>query len=346
MIIIPKKKSLDDVKKFLYENTNGSVKVLSTEYINTKTPMIFECSCGNQFVRSFDKLHRSFYCKECVKNNIRDKFKKPIDDVISTIEKHGCEYIDGEYTNNASLLTLRCRCGNIFKKSFRKFTTGQDRCPECGKRMSAEAKIKYTPLDAKMILQQHGYYINEKDYVNAYTPTPCKCTRNHNCNIILSQLLVGRSGCKLCAIENNKVVLNNFYKDGGSKASDAIRFGLRHWIKEVENSYNNICPITGSSDVVVHHLISLNMIVESICEKYNEYITYNKKINEFKDFEIFDRIRDSVIFAHSLKMGILIDRKLHINFHKEYGYGYNTPNQFDNYLQKYYNITLDSVLMH
>lgn len=46
-----KKKTIEEVINLVNIKSNGKVKVLSTEYINSNTPIKLLCECGNTFLK-------------------------------------------------------------------------------------------------------------------------------------------------------------------------------------------------------------------------------------------------------------------------------------------------------
>ena len=113
------KHTIDSIAEYLREQSNGKCEILSTDYVNLKSKLLFRCECGNTFTRTLAdmKKNNSFLCLECKKKKASEKYRKSMDEVIKYIEEHGCEFVSGEYTNNKSKLVLRCKCGNLFEKS-------------------------------------------------------------------------------------------------------------------------------------------------------------------------------------------------------------------------------------
>lgn len=343
---MPQKKTLKDVIEYVEKESNGMVKVLSKEYINNKTHMTFRCSCGETFERCFSKLKSNgVFCPSCTLKRMSENNRTPFDQVLKMIKDKGCDYISGEYINSSSKLLLRCACGNEFEKTVQKFKAGQSHCPKCGMKNLANSKTKYSPTTAKKILKKYGYFMEEKDYINASTKIPCKCAKGHDCNIILSQLLVGRSGCKKCANDSQKSFLSHFWNGGEANVQDEIRKSLKSWKISVYKAYNYKCPITGAKakDCVVHHLLSFNQIVNDVCLKYENIINNSTKIKDLQSYSIFEDIKNEIVDRHNLKIGILISKTVHKEFHKQYGYGNNTPFQFDEFLYRNYQIHLSDI---
>ena len=343
---MPQKKTLDDVVEYVYKNSNGTVKVLSKEYINSKTHMVFMCSCGEIFERAFTKLKSNgVYCPSCTLRRISKELRTPFDEVLETIHDNGCEYISGEYINSSSKLLLRCKCGNEFEKSMQKFKSGQTHCPECGMKNLSNTKTKYSAIDAKKILKRYGFHMDESNYVNASTKIPCECLNGHRCDIVLSQLLVGRSGCRQCSNDSKKSFLSHFWNGGDASVQDEIRKSLKLWKASIYKAYNYKCPITGemAKNCVVHHLTSFNKIADEVCDQYKDSVSYSTKIKDMESYEEFEKIKNAIVNRHDLSTGILISKDVHRKFHKQYGYGDNTPSQFEDFLNKNYGIHLSDI---
>lgn len=343
---MPRRKTLEEVKQEIYELSDGKTEILSDEYINVKTPLLVKCECGNIFYRDYGHLKRGqLLCTKCSKEKQSKLFRANFDDVIQYIEEHGCKYISGEYVNNNSLLTLQCSCGNIFQKSMTKFkNAGQDHCSECGFKNLSKQKTKYTTEDAKNIFSSGGYMMIG-EYINANTLVECICKNGHHCLMHLSEYIFRGRGCQQCVRDKMRGENHPNFKGGVSIIEDRIRHQLSDWKKQIRSLFSNKCPITGEFglDCDVHHLTSLSIIFSSICDKYNINITKRDNIKELESYELFDTIVNEIISAHNSSVGILISKDIHVQFHKEYGYGNNTPQQFNQFLIDHYSTTLEEI---
>lgn len=345
---MPKRFTYDEILKSVNKISNNKTKLISKEYINGCTPLLFQCQCGNKFNRRFDKFKLGrIWCDECIAKQNKERFRFDINYVKSEIEKTGCKYISGEYLNNDSKLYLQCRCGNYFYKSWGKFHSGQDRCSNCGNELVRESKRKYHPENAKKILTEYGYTMIG-NFIDGATKVECICPNGHKCNIVLSQLISDRhSGCLKCAQENRKGEKHPNYKGGISMLDDDIRKSLSDWKNNIRKLYDHKCPITYKDklDTTVHHLYSLSLIYSDVIgelgmsTKLHDTIR-NNNLSE-KDKQL---IISKVVEKHTNNIGILIDKDIHIAFHKQYGYGENTPEQFDEFLRDNYSLTLNQIM--
>lgn len=345
---MPKRFTYDEVLKSVDKISDKKTKLISTEYVNGRTPLLFQCQCGNTFNRSFDKFKLGrIWCNECIAKQNKERYRLDFDYVKTEIEKTGCKYISGKYENNDSKLYLQCRCGNYFYKSWGKFHFGQDRCKDCGNELVRESKRKYHSENAKEILTGYGYTM-VGNFIDGATKVECICPKGHKCNIILSQLIYERhTGCLQCAQENRKGEKHPNYKGGISMLDDDIRKSLSNWKNNIREIYNHQCPITHREklNTTVHHLYSLSSIYNDVIDELDLDVKLHDTIKNNclseKDKQL---IISKVVEKHTNKIGILIDKDIHIAFHKQYGYGENTPEQFDQFLRDNYSLTLNQIM--
>ena len=73
----------NDVVKSVNEISNGETKLISTEYINTHTPLLFQCQCGDNFERTFGKFKNgNIKCKKCSYKILSEKNRLDFDYII------------------------------------------------------------------------------------------------------------------------------------------------------------------------------------------------------------------------------------------------------------------------
>lgn len=339
------KKTIEEVREFIFQNSNGECELLSKEYANKKTPLKIRCKCGNVFERKWENLNKNFIqCKDCTNKHRSEKYSFSQKYIIDKINSTGCKYIDGEYVNSRSLLTIQCRCGKIFKKDYSKFSAGADRCPDCGNENTRKSKIKYSLQDVKEKISERGYTLLETEYLGAHEKMLCKCLQGHEFYLVFSQYLKGCSGCQICSWKKNSGKGHSFYKNGESKVSDAIRNAVDGWRHNLLKIYNNKCAVTGSTDVVTHHLESFSKIVKRCSLSTN--VPVLKKIGDYENYEDFSSLKEAVVDYHkNNEVGIVISIEVHNLFHSEYGDKDNTAEQFDEFLRKKYNIKLEEILI-
>lgn len=342
-MIIIEKYNLDYVKEYVKKKTNGACEVVSETYVNSNTPLKIKCSCGKIFERNFRKLEtRDIMCVDCSNKRMSERNRKDFSEVIKDLKSVGCEYVSGEYKNNKSILTVRCNCGNVFNRSFVKIVQGQNTCISCSRKRLAQSKIKYTIDDVRKELDKKGYTLLEDEYINCSTPMMCRCSKGHEFNLVFEWYMSGTAGCMQCYNERRGGENAWNYKGGESEVIDILRKSTRKWKKDVLASYEFNCAITGvhSNRLVIHHLHSFIDIVKEASDETG--IPIERKIMDYNDGE-FEILKKSVISKHDLKNGIPMMRKIHNQFHRIYGKGNNTEEQFDEFLKEYYNTDLSTI---
>lgn len=329
-----KKLTYEYVKTFIENKSNGKCELLSKDYKNSISLLKLKCKCGNIFYAKFNKLKKSqLICKECVNKQFSEKYRHDIQTIKDFIKEMGCEYVGGEYINVKSLLTIKCKCGNLFQKSFLHFKRGQIYCLECSKEKVKKAKIKYTKEVACEILQNKGLKLCG-EYVDASHEIECVCEKGHKFKTKLYLVLYNNFGCLECSKQYYVGENANHYKGGESEVLDRLRKILKDWKINVAKKYNFSCCLTKTKkDCVVHHLIPFMQIVKSSCEELG--LELHKKIKDYTPNEL-KKLEQLVLQKHTLDIGVLLQRKVHTKFHTIYGKVGNTKEQFEEFAKKYY----------
>lgn len=326
---MPRKLSYEEVKNYIEDK---GCELLESKYVNSSTKMKIKCSCGNIFIRDFSHFKRGqIYCSECIKEKTRKNSSLKYEDVKKYINEHDCTLISETYKNYSEKLKIRCKCGNIFYKSFQHFKAGQNRCPECGKKINIKSRTKYTLEVAKKLLKEKGYeMLNENDYIDGYKPIKCKCSKGHIFDIKIGYLVVGKSGCRKCANEKLKGANHWNYKGGESEIIDLARKSLKEWREMILKRDNYCCVFTQDKDCVVHHIDSFSNIINLASTMTN--IPILTKIKDYENLEDVYTLINKIKELHTLETGITLSKDIHKSFHKKYGYGYNTREQFEAFI--------------
>lgn len=110
----------------------------------------------------------------------------------------------------------------------------------------------------------------------------------------------------------------------------------RQWRKDSMNACGYKCIVTGNRFDAVHHLYSSDLIVE---ETLNCLGLEYGKVKEYSD-EQLEMIADKYAELNlKYPLGVCLTEEIHREFHNEYGYGHNTPDQFEEFIKHYYPTT-------
>lgn len=104
------------------------------------------------------------------------------------------------------------------------------------------------------------------------------------------------------------------------------------WKKASAKNCGYKCVITGEHFDDIHHLFSRNSIIEEVLEDNPEYKSIN--FNDLKDNEKEDAMAKFIEAQSKHPLGVCLRKDFHIMFHKKYGYGDNTPEQFYQFVKE------------
>lgn len=123
--------------KFTYEEIKKYIesfgyKLLSTEYENSRTKLLIECSKGHVYEATFDTYkNKECRCPECRKNIMSEKMKPSFNEVKEYIENEGYKLLSNKYDGSHEKLLIMCSNKHQpYDATFSNFKQGR-RCPYC-----------------------------------------------------------------------------------------------------------------------------------------------------------------------------------------------------------------------
>ena len=132
--VIANKFTYEDVVDYIEKNDiNNECTLLSTEYINSTTPLKLHCNiCGNDFTRDFTHIKRGrFRCEKCGERAGATKLKYSKDKVMKMIYDKDKYTLIGEYTNGHTGCLCKCSKNHEFTLYFSEWLYSGRGCPQC-----------------------------------------------------------------------------------------------------------------------------------------------------------------------------------------------------------------------
>lgn len=295
---MPKKLTYEYVKSYIEQY---DYKLLSNEYINSCSNLIFQCPEGHIFKMRFnDFKNKGERCPDC-----SNRKKHTYDEVKEYIESFGYILLSNEYKNNRQKLNLICPLGHMCKISFFNFKISGNRCRECRK-INMRNMFKFDYEFVKSIFEKRGYILLDEEYINVETKMNYICPNHPN---IISQitfhcLYYDNIGCKLCYLENNRGENHHNWKHDKTQEERLLQRGYyeyKQWRNSIYNRDDYTCQCCGKrgGKLNAHHLDSY---------------AYNKE----------KRV--------DINNGMTLCKTCHTEFHKIYGKLNNTKKQFIEWL--------------
>lgn len=263
----------------------------------------FDIMCDNGHLWN-TSVENFKYRKECPECNNAKKWKYA--DVKRFFDKNGFVLLTEEkdYINMKSNVAYICKCGNIYSKSFYDFKVTPN-CPECSKRS------EYNTEKVKKLFAEINYTLLS-EYENIYSHLEYICDKSHYNNKLNLSNFIGGARCPTCYKENN--------------------FGKNH-------------PKWNPDKTIEERIVKRN---------YNDYYIWRKSVYERDNYicQCCGNQYDHNLNAHhkdgynwckerrlDIDNGITLCENCHIlsenSFHKIYGNGNNTEQQFNEWINKF-----------
>lgn len=327
-----KKITFEGMQDYLKEEGNDCELITTEEDFNKNYckgyKLLFKCKCGEIFEKNFYSFRNS--TKQCRKCSL-DKGAKIRGSNQKLKYEDIKEYIDGENGNGCKLLTtkeefksiyisntttkltIRCKCGNEFKKTFGNFKKGQKQCKECGRKNGAEKNKNRISVNCdycgKSIEITKGQMVYNYHFCGLECQYKWRSLQMKNNKINEGRFLtddikkkIGKANKgKLCGSNNPNYNPNLTDEDRESRRNIP---DYQEFIKEVYKRDNYTCQRCGDNkggNLVAHHL--------------NGYDTFKEQRTDVNN-------------------GVTLCNVCHKEFHSLYGYGNNTKEQYEEWISK------------
>ena len=114
--------------------------------------------------------------------------------------------------------------------------------------------------------------------------------------------------------------------------SEYIRKHNRQWKKDSIRNCNFQCVITKGRFQAIHHLYGMNLILKETLLELN--IVEKEHFKDYTEDELSIIVDKFLEVQSRYPLGLCLSKEIHKDFHDKYGYGNNTPEQFEKYLQE------------
>lgn len=117
--------------------------------------------------------------------------------------------------------------------------------------------------------------------------------------------------------------------------SEFVRGRIFPYVKSFRKTNNYTCALTGCrSNIVVHHIRGFNVLLDELLEKLEFPIL--ESVSMYTDEQLSFLVDEFLKLQEKYNACICISEKVHKQFHSIYGYGWNTQEQWDEFVELYY----------
>lgn len=253
--------------------------------------------------------------------------------------------ISQEFIKSSSPLKYICPMhpNKIQQISYNRFSNGQG-CFDCG-RKDIHDKLRLDFNFIKNRFKDMNYLLLETKYINNETPMKYICLKHISegvKTVKFKHILFTNSGCRTCGYEKNSGENNAYWKGGVSTVSNYLRKKIISWKKDSMANCNYKCVITGNKFDAIHHLYGFDLIIEELF-KITEFPIY-QIIGEYTNIQLKELENKCVELHNKYSLGVCLAKNVHDLFHSIYGRGQNTPEQFEEFKQRYGNGEFNEIL--
>lgn len=155
-------------------------------------------------------------------------------------------------------------------------------------------------------------------------------------------------GCLRKEIMNNKIGENHPNWQGGiTDITDWLRVlpCIYEWKDKAREEVDFICQLSnkrGGGNLPVHHLYGFNLIIKDAHSINN--IEIKRAIGEYSQEELSKLVKYVEEWHKDTSNAVVLHEEVHVIFHTIYGSGDNTPEQFEEFKERYLNGEFDDLI--
>lgn len=283
------------------KNNKLRINTLNLKYICNE--------CGNEFVRIYSnilKKDRGKECNECLKKKRKSRLLT-LEELSERLSKKGLKLISDEYFGETHPIQVMCSCGNVIETTYASIRNSSEifKCNICkGENARNTYRVPFEEIVEYFKNEGCELLSDESEYINIFSEVKfiAKCGHKHKTTIQSFK----NSKHKIC-LECIKVIHKgeNAYNWKGGYRSEREKFHstyeAKKWLREVYKRDNYTCQCCGKNNTKLnaHHLNSFNWDKENRADVDN---------------------------------GVTLCKDCHVEFHKQYGYGDNTKEQYEEFI--------------
>lgn len=183
-------------------------KLISTNYVNSKTNLEWECKCGCRFRNLLSNIERqNQWCPACYKQSRGVKRRKGQEDFLRELrvvhgEKYGYDAV--QYRGVENKILLYCKsCRHEFSILARTALNGSG-CKQCAKKSIGNKNRKYRLADMHQLATQYGGRLLSISYNRVDRALTWKCSKGHIFEKSPRQIMSKHTWCYECNVTHKR----------------------------------------------------------------------------------------------------------------------------------------------
>lgn len=149
-------------------------RLLSTEYINNSSPLLWDCPKHGPFPMSYQNLGKDGRgCHDCF---VERHHKEVEEKIYEAAERKGYKVVECVFETQKDKITLNCPIHSDFDIQITSLLNDHG-CKKCG-RMDAKKKIRLSINEVRKRVESLGYELRTDNYINAETKLSMYCPKH------------------------------------------------------------------------------------------------------------------------------------------------------------------------
>jgi hypothetical protein len=290
-----KKHTLEYIKNYI-ENKGYILHSDYSDYKNSYSKLILECSYKHVYKISFSNFKKR-KCPVCNPKSL------PFNHVKSTIEAvDGYKLLSTIYINARTKLEIECNKGHIYNTTIQHFKEGS-RCIKC-QYVIVGIKQRHSYEYIKDFIEEIGYKLLSKDYINSKTKLEIQCDNNHTYQSKFTHFNAG-SRCPHCNTYHSENLTRKLFEEIFNQPFPKTR------PKDLKNPKTNYSlELDGYND-------NLKIAFEYQGEQHYQLIPFfHKSQQDFQDQQYRDKLTQDYCLANNINLLIIPYQYSYQNEHK------------------------------
>jgi hypothetical protein len=171
-------------------------KCLSTEYVNNRTKMKWQCNDSHTWETSRSSISMGTWCPKCAIKKNSDNQRSSLNDCQDLAASKGGKCLSTEYENSKTKMKWQCSENHKWENTYSGINSGHW-CPKCAIRKNAENQ-RHTIQHCHDAAALKGGKCLSTEYVDAQTKMKWQCSEKHEWNAVMCKITYG-TWCPKCS---------------------------------------------------------------------------------------------------------------------------------------------------
>lgn len=147
--------------------------VLEQQYVNSRSPLLVECSAGHRWRPNRDSLKNGDWCPQCAGRG------RTREDLVAVAKSRGGDLVSKSFSVMSAKYRWRCKLGHEWNATANNIVHHGRWCPTCGRNQSDAARRRYYLADLQQWAKCQGGKCLATEFSSVVDLVPWECECGH-----------------------------------------------------------------------------------------------------------------------------------------------------------------------